>query len=213
MCNNSVIEFAKCLMPSDVNGKRVVEVGSLDVNGSLRPIIQNLNPKEYLGIDIEMGPNVDEVCEATEILDRYGENAFDVVVTTEMLEHVRPWKEVVHNLKRAVSPGGILLVTTRSFGVPYHGYPYDFWRYELEDMTRIFDDMEIEKLDPDPTLPGVMMIARVPESGYSEKDLSDIALYSIVTRKRTRDISALDLLVGKLRLKTGQLLRKLHLRR
>lgn len=213
MCNNSCIEFGKRLSREDIEGKRVVEVGSLDVNGTLRPVIESMNPGHYLGIDIEHGPNVDEVCDATDILDRYGEGAFDVVLSTEMLEHVRPWRTVVHNLKMAVSPGGVLLATTRSFGVPYHGYPFDFWRYELDDMTRIFDDMEIETLEPDPTLPGVMMIARRPAEGFVEKDLSDVDLYSIVTRKRARDVSDLDVTVGKLRLKTGALLRKLGLRK
>lgn len=213
MCNNSCIEFGKRLRREDVEGKRVVEVGSLDVNGTLRPVIEAMNPGHYLGVDIEMGPNVDEVCDATDLLERYGEGAFDVVLSTEMLEHVRPWREVVRNLKHVVSPGGVLLATTRSFGVPYHGYPYDFWRYEIDDMKQIFADMQIESLEPDPTLAGVMMIARRPEGAFEDADLSDVALYSIVTRKRETDVSDLDVTVGKLRLKTGALLRKLHLRK
>ena len=211
MCNDTCIEFGRRLLTrEDVAGKRVLEVGALDVNGSLRPTIQGLHPAEYLGIDIEEGPNVDRVCDAGEIVDHFGKESFDVVTSTEMLEHVRDWRRTVSNLKHVLKPGGILMLTTRSRGVPYHGYPYDFWRYELEDMQEIFSDMEILNLEPDPLMPGVLIKARKP-ANFEEHDMRDYALYSIVTRRRSVDISEFDLLLCKARLFAGRLARKLHL--
>ena len=211
MCNDSCLEFGRrMLRQKDIHGKRVLEVGSLDVNGTMRPLIETHGPSEYVGVDIEMGPNVDVVCQAEDLVDRFGEGAFEVVTSTEMLEHVREWREVVRNLKGVVSPGGVLLITTRSFGVPYHGYPYDFWRYELDDMREIFSDMVIEGLEPDPLLAGVMMRAR-KSTEFAERPLPDYALYSIVTRKRSVDITDLDVHICKLRLRAGRILRKLRL--
>lgn len=211
MCNESCIDFGRRTLASeDVSGKRVLEVGALDVNGSLRPLIKALSPSEYVGIDIEMGPNVDEVCDASHIVDRFGVESFDLVVTTEMLEHVRDWRSTIANLKQAVSVEGVLVITTRSFGVPYHAYPNDFWRYELDDMNEIFSDFEILALEPDVLLPGVLFKGRKPR-GFTERDLSDYSLYSIVTRKRSWDISELDLLICKARLAAGRTARKLRL--
>ena len=57
---------------------------------------------------------------------------------------------------------GVLLITTRSPGFKYHGYPFDYWRYTPEDMTRLLRDFEIEDLQNDPLAPGVFVKARRP---------------------------------------------------
>ena len=106
------------------------------------------------------GQRVDVVVDAAALVERFGPASFDVVLTTEMLEHVRNWPVVISNLKQVLRPGGVLLVTTRSIGFHYHGWPYDFWRYEPEDMRVIFGDMDIEVLESDPEAPGVFMLAR-----------------------------------------------------
>ena len=53
---------------------------------------------------------VDEICDAAKLRERFGDAAFDVVISTELLEHVRDWSVVVSNLKHVVKPGGVLLV-------------------------------------------------------------------------------------------------------
>ena len=121
------------LTVSDVRDKRVLEVGSLDVNGSVRGDIMELGPAEYVGIDIRPGPGVDEICDAGDLVARFGENAFDVVVSTELLEHARDWRRVISNIKRVTKPDGVMIVSTRSYGVDFHRRPFDYWRYEKED--------------------------------------------------------------------------------
>ena len=189
MCNPACIDFArKHLEQWEIRDRIVLEVGALDVNGSLRPVIETLAPARYVGVDIAPGPGVDEVCDAHDILERYGAQSFDVVISTELLEHVRDWQTVVHGFKQVLRPGGVLVVTTRSRGHPYHGYPCDFWRYELEDMQQIFGDLEIEALQDDPTEIGVFLKARKPHE-FAERALDDIALYSMVTKTRTQALS------------------------
>ena len=48
----------------DVKGKAVIKVGVYYVNGSYRSIVQPLEPASYIGVDIEKGPGVDQLCDA-----------------------------------------------------------------------------------------------------------------------------------------------------
>ena len=188
MCNASCIIFGATNLTIDqVKGKRVLEVGSYDLNGSLRPIIESWKPAEYVGIDIKEGPGVDLVCDVDDIVDRFGKESFDIVISTELIEHVRDWKKVISNIKKVCRQNGIMLLTTRSFGFPYHAYPDDFWRYELADMEYIFSDCIIEKLEKDRLAPGVFMKARKPKD-FVEKDLADYALHSVILNRHVREI-------------------------
>jgi SAM-dependent methyltransferase len=201
MCNRSCLDFAKShLTAEDVRGKKIIEVGSRDVNGSVKHEIAHLQPSGYLGIDIEAGPGVDEICDVYELVERYGKESFDLVISTEMIEHVRDWRGAISQLKQILKPDGVLLITTRSKGFPYHDYPSDFWRYEIEDMKAIFSDMEIEALEADATDPGVLVKARKPLS-FKENNLENQALYSMITSKRSRDVNFIDMMLFKIKSK------------
>jgi SAM-dependent methyltransferase len=196
------------LTAADVRGKRVLEVGSLDVNGSVRGDIMKLEPAEYVGIDIRPGPGVDVLCDAGDVVARFGEDAFDVVVSTELLEHARDWRRVISNIKRATRPGGVMIVSTRSYGVDFHRRPFDYWRYEKEDFEKIFSDVLVEDLRLDPTDPGLLLKARKPV-GFAERDLGDLALYSILRRRRQLDHNRTDVAIFRLRYRLVRLLKDL----
>lgn len=193
MCNQTGIAFGKAVLDREhVAGREVLDVGALDVNGSLRPFVESLGPSRYVGVDIGAGPSVDVVLDAARLVEFFGADSFDVVISTEMVEHVRDWPTVFSNLKRVLRPGGLLLVTTRSIGFPYHGYPYDYWRYEPEDMVAIFADHEIVALERDTDAPGVFVLVRKPSTFIEQR--SPIALYSIVSNRRRTGISTVDLI-------------------
>ncbi len=199
MCNPACIDFAaRELGAADVRGKRVIEVGAMNVNGSLRATVEALSPARYVGVDLAEGPGVDEVCPAEQLVERFGAEAIDLVISTEMLEHVRDWRVVVGNLKRLVAPGGLLVVTTRSKGFPYHEYPFDYWRYEPDDMRAIFADFSIESLERDTYLPGVFMKAR-KRAGAREPDLSELELYAIVAAGKRLRVSDFDIALFRIR--------------
>ncbi|MEM4488737.1 MAG: class I SAM-dependent methyltransferase [Desulfurococcaceae archaeon] len=136
MCNVAVIEFfIENVRPEEFKDKRILEVGS-----------------KY----------VDVVLPAEELVEYFGSESFDVVISTETLEHVKDWRKVITNMREVLKPGGYIYITTRSRGFSYHGYPYDFWRYEVGDMRRIFADFEIINLSVDHEAPGVFVKARKP---------------------------------------------------
>src|SRR5579875_249191 len=110
MCHVTVIEFflneAKV---EHFRGKKVLEIGSAYVNGSVRPIIERFcYPAEYIGVDIQPGKGVDVVLPAERLVDHFGPDSFDVVISTEMLEHVRDWRKVISNMKDVLKPGGYI---------------------------------------------------------------------------------------------------------
>ena len=183
MCNAACMEFANKLTKDDVEAKRVLEVGSFNVNGSMRLVAQPLLPSEYIGVDITEGPGVDEVCDVLSLTKRFGKESFDVVISSEMIEHVYDWRGAISNMKGVLKTGGVLLITTRSQGFSWHCFPTDWWRYEIADMERIFDDFTIEALERDLSAPGVFVLARKPVY-FHENKLSHHALYSMIEGKR-----------------------------
>jgi len=192
MCHRSVHGFFSAeLHPSEVAGRRVLEVGSRDVNGTVRPFLTSLGARDYVGVDMEPGPGVDRLCDVADLAKEFASDPFEVVVTTEMLEHVRNWRIAIGNLKRVVAPGGLLVITTRSFGFPYHGFPGDYWRYELDDMQWIFRDFQILSLVPDPEAHGVFLKGRRPVE-FREADTSGRKLFSVVKGERAEPGSVSD---------------------
>jgi SAM-dependent methyltransferase len=184
MCNPACIRFAlDHIGRLDVEGKSVLEVGSYNVNGSLRDHICYFGPASYLGVDAAAGPGVDQVCRVENLLSAFGAARFDLIVSTEMLEHVAEWRPAVRNLKECVKPWGKLVITTRSYGFPLHQYPDDYWRFETYDLQHIFADFHIETLMKDPSEPGVFLKAIRPEVS-SPADLDSIFLFSMKTHER-----------------------------
>jgi SAM-dependent methyltransferase len=156
----SVMEFLrKEIKYSEIAGFDILEVGAQDVNGSPREVIQPLNPGKYVGIDFTQGKGVDLVMDVAKLSQYFGPAAFDVVISTEMLEHAKDWRTAVDQMKTVLRVGGMLVVTTRSKGFPYHGYPHDYWRYRIEHFEKIFSDMAAVTLQSDPQFPGVFLKA------------------------------------------------------
>ena len=192
MCSPAVVSFVDRVLPSHlVGGRRVLEVGALDVNGSVRSVVQSRGPAEYIGVDITSGPGVDAVLPAERLVEHFGPGAFDVVVTTEMLEHVRDWRPVATNLQQVLAPGGRLVLTTRSWDFMYHGFPHDYWRWELDDLRVVFAGLDIAILEPDPHQPGCFLAADQPTSPEPRRvpDVSAYKVRNILDGRRVTEIT------------------------
>lgn len=184
MCNVYELgHYIENIYEEEFKGKRVLEVGSRYSNGSVRPLIEKFGkPREYIGIDIQPGKFVDVVIPAEKLIEHFGEESFDVVIANSVLEHVKDWRAVINNMKSVLKKGGYIYIFCPSICFPYHAYPGDYWRYEVDDMKAIFRDFEILVLKSDPE-PGVFLKAKKPYN-WNPVDLTNISLYSMILGKK-----------------------------
>ena len=141
--NKIVIDwFDAHLTEKEVRGRRVLDVGSRNVNGSVRDIIMAKGAAEYAGVDLRPGPGVDLVCDAGKLAQRFGASAFDIVVSACTLEHVRDLPRAVSNIKHVCCPGGLILIAVPSRW-PRHDYPGDYWRFTLAGLGALFGDCAV----------------------------------------------------------------------
>jgi SAM-dependent methyltransferase len=126
----------------------VLDVGSYDVCGTYRPIVEDMGFRSYTGLDIEDGPNVDVVLDITGEIPAEHLRRYDVVISGQALEHVRqPWR-FVEGCRDTLAPGGLLIVIAPwSFAV--HKYPIDCWRVLPDGMQGLFDWVGIHMVDTD----------------------------------------------------------------
>jgi ubiquinone/menaquinone biosynthesis C-methylase UbiE len=92
----------------------VLEVGSLNINGTVRDFFQ---ATRYIGADVAPGRDVDVVCNG-ENLD-YPDESFDVAVSAECFEHNPEWIATFRNMWRMSKK--YVLMTCASEGRAEHG--------------------------------------------------------------------------------------------
>ena len=135
---------------------RVLEIGSLDINGSVRHIFKPFAEK-YIGIDVQEGPGVDIVASATDYLSP---EYFDVVVCAEVFEHTPEWKKIINNSYVNLMDGGIFIATMAGEGRHPHSaideYPIREWEHysnigwwELNQALKAFKTKEVNVLNTD----------------------------------------------------------------
>jgi hypothetical protein len=115
MCNLWCLEFVQDTLKFWKDSPIVLEVGSKNVNGTVRSICEPGSLK-YIGVDIETGDGVDIIVDAYELTKYFGLDVFDVVISTEMVEHVLDWPLVFCQMMSVLKQGGLLILTTRSIG-------------------------------------------------------------------------------------------------
>ena len=103
----------------------IVDIGSQDVNGSLRSVAPQNN--KYIGIDFVKGNGVDII-----ITDPYSlpfENeSVDVIVSSSCFEHSEFFWLIFNESLRILKPTGLLYINVPSNG-QVHRYPVDCWRF------------------------------------------------------------------------------------
>lgn len=90
MMHESAMNFLKRVRNQFNFESPVLEIGSININGSARDVFGDLTP--YVGVDIVDGPNVDVVADIRDsaIHTNIGTHKYQTIILTEVLEHVDP---------------------------------------------------------------------------------------------------------------------------
>ena len=150
----SFFGFAKSMFPEYFRDTSVIEIGSLNINGSIRDFYENC---QYLGVDVDEGKDVDLVCPGEKL--EFPDNSFTVAVSTECFEHNPNWLETFVNMHRMASQ--FVIFTCASDGRPEHGttrttpqdspftLDWSYYRNLIEqdftsnlDLSKMFKDMD-----------------------------------------------------------------------
>jgi len=103
----------------------IVDIGAMDVNGSLR----NIAPPgcRYVGVDTAAGPGVDLVLDDPYRLP-FAAGSIDAVVSSSCFEHVEFFWLLFEEVLRVLKPDGLFYLNAPSNG-DVHRYPVDCWRF------------------------------------------------------------------------------------
>lgn len=104
----------KCLKSNE--NKKILEIGSHDVNGSLRNIFSG---SEFTGVDLSPGEGVDVVASGHEV--EFQDDSFDLTISSECFEHNPYWAETFQNMYRMTKKSGLVAITCASRGRFEHG--------------------------------------------------------------------------------------------
>lgn len=165
----AILDFASKQFSSVNNFGSVLEVGSAIVNGSIRPLIQPRS-KSYLGVDIVYGVGVDRVI--SDVSELVTENKrFDTVICCETLEHViNPWS-MVDSMRTLLNAGGLLFLSSPTFGFPLHRFPIDCYRFGVDAFELgFFREMKIIAIEQVVCQKGFPIICGVAEKVKPDGD-------------------------------------------
>lgn len=104
---------------------KIVEIGSQNVNGSLRDACPNTS--QYTGLDFQKANGVDIILE-----DAYSfpleSNSVDIVVSSSCFEHSELFWLTYLEIMRILKLKGIFYLNAPTSGI-VHRYPVDCWRF------------------------------------------------------------------------------------
>jgi SAM-dependent methyltransferase len=119
------------------------EAGSLPRNGTLvdlgcgempyRPVLEP-HVGRYVGADLSRNALADVHLDESGRVSMPAQSA-DIVLSSQVLEHVPSPRDYLHEAHRLLKPAGTLLLSTHGYWM-YHPDPTDFWRWTRDGLVR-----------------------------------------------------------------------------
>jgi SAM-dependent methyltransferase len=109
-------EFVKSIFPDFFINKKVLDVGSGDINGNNRFLFTDC---EYDGNDVCEAPNVTVVSRTKNL--PFDNSTFDTIISTECFEHDPDYEDSFKKIYNMLKPGGLFVFTCASTGRAEHG--------------------------------------------------------------------------------------------
>ena len=99
--------------------KNILEVGSQNINGTIKDSYPDLESKVWVGIDIGEGKDVDFTIPGE--LIQLPSGWADVAISSECFEHAENWSEILLNMIRITHINSLIILTFAGKGRPAHG--------------------------------------------------------------------------------------------
>ena len=133
----------------------------LDVGGKGKPyacFFAGRVANHYV-LDVAPAYSVDVVGDARSI--PLSDASMDVVLATQVLEHIPDPVAVIGEIRRVLKPGGTLMLSVPSI-FPQHGSPGDYWRYMPQGLEWILRDFHSVTVRGEAgTVPSIFLILNV----------------------------------------------------
>ncbi len=123
---------------------RVLDVGSYDVNGCYRPLF-DLQRYEYVGLDLEEGPNVSIVLPSPYDWSKVETDSFDIVISGQAFEHIEFFWKTMEEMTRVLKKNGLICIVAPN-GFAEHRYPVDCYRFFTDGMVALARYVNLEIL-------------------------------------------------------------------
>lgn len=179
--------FVKNILFDYFSNKRVLDVGSGDINGNNRFLFENC---EYHGNDVINARNVTIVSKTKDL--PFTNESFDTIISTECFEHDPEYKESFIKIYNLLKPDGLFCFTCASTGRKEHGTrrtsPSDSYGTigKLEDMSDYYKNLT--EIDINEVLPLNNLFSAWDT--YYNSDAKDLYFFGI--KKGNSNVNSLD---------------------
>jgi hypothetical protein len=138
---NSILLFRKYALEFFRPGLRVLEIGPTGFPSTYQSLVGNI-PITWDTLNLQKDSRL-TYSATSEYAYPIPDNAYDIVVSGQVLEHVKKIWLWMKELARICKSGG-MVITINPVSWPYHECPVDCWRAFPEGMRSLYEDASLE---------------------------------------------------------------------
>ena len=148
--SNRLRETYEIVLPKYLAGMKDLRI--LDYGCGVKPyryVVEGIC-REYIGADIGENANADIQLQPGELLP-FESDSFDVVISSQVLEHVEEFDKYLNECSRVLKKGGHLFLSTHGTW-QFHAAPYDFNRWTHLGLKSLLTRHGFDVIDCNPVL-------------------------------------------------------------